>query len=289
MTVRPPTNLGASIRQRLLNRARATGRSHQELAILFALERLLFRLGRSPHASQFVLKGGLMSMVWVGDAARPTRDLDLLGLVTATPEQVTVALRQILAMELEDGLHFDLSSIRWSLITTSLPQPGIQFTFTCDLGGMKLPLQVDVGFGDAVVPAPVWVSYPSLLDFESPRLLGYPAEVTAAEKLHAIVVRGRANTRLKDYYDLYTADGLGLLPDDPLTAAIAHTFRRRLTEIPVDRPEGLTRTFAQARTSQTQWEAFKRKSSLPAPDLITVTDRIARFAVPAFERARQVT
>lgn len=289
MTDRRPTNLAASIRQRLLNRARATGRSHQELAILFALERLLFRLGHSPHASAFVLKGGLMSMVWVGDGARPTRDLDLLGLAAATPEQVAAALRQILAMEMEDGLQFDLASIRWSYITTALPQPGIQFTFNCDLGGMRLPLQVDVGFGDAVVPPPVWVSYPSLLDFESPRLLGYPAEVTAAEKLHAIVVRGRANTRLKDYYDLYTAAGLGLLPAERLAAAIVHTFQRRLTEIPVDCPEGLTRTFAEDRTSQAQWEAFRRKSSLRAPDLIVVTDRIAQFAVPAFERARQVT
>lgn len=289
MTDRRPINLAASIRQRLLNRARTTGRSHQELAILFALERLLFRLGHSPHASSFVLKGGLMSMVWVGDAARPTRDLDLLGLAAATPDHVAAALRQILAMEMEDGLQFDLASIRWSYITTALPQPGIQFTFNCDLGGMRLPLQVDVGFGDAVVPPPVWVSYPSLLDFESPRLLGYPAEVTAAEKLHAIVVRGRANTRLKDYYDLYTAAGLGLLPAEPLAAAIVHTFQRRLTEIPVDCPEGLTRTFAEDRTSQAQWEAFKRKSSLKAPHLIVVTDRIAQFAVPAFERARHVT
>jgi predicted nucleotidyltransferase component of viral defense system len=114
MTERQPTNLGASIRQRLLNRARATGRSHQELAVLFAIERLLFRLGRSPFASDFVLKGGLMNLVWVGDSARPTRDLDLLGLAAVTPDEAVAALRQIVAMDLNDGLNFDASSIRLS-------------------------------------------------------------------------------------------------------------------------------------------------------------------------------
>ena len=289
MTERQPTNLGASIRQRLLNRARATGRSHQELAVLFAIERLLFRLGSSPFASDFVLKGGLMNLVWVGDSARPTRDLDLLGLGDCTPDAAVTAIREIVAMDLDDGLSFDLSSIRIVPIATALPQAGIQLSFTCDLGGMRLPLHVDVGFGDAVVPPPVWISYPSMLDFEAPRLLGYPAEVTAAEKLHAIVVRGRANTRLKDYYDLYTASGMGLHPEEGLAEAIAHTFRRRATAIPEELPEGLEKAFALDRTRGAQWEAFKRKSSLPAPDLLCVTEQIAQFAGPAFARARQHT
>ena len=289
MTERQPTNLGASIRQRLLNRARATGRSHQELAVLFAIDRLLFRLGSSPFASDFVLKGGLMNLVWVGDSARPTRDLDLLGLGDCTPDAAVTAIREIVAMDLDDGLSFDLSSIRIVPIATALPQAGIQLSFTCDLGGMRLPLHVDVGFGDAVVPPPVWISYPSMLDFEAPRLLGYPAEVTAAEKLHAIVVRGRANTRLKDYYDLYTASGMGLLPEEGLAEAIAHTFRRRATAIPEELPEGLEKAFALDRTRGAQWEAFKRKSSLPAPDLLCVTEQIAQFAGPAFARARQHT
>lgn len=289
MTERQPTNLGASIRQRLLNQARATGRSHQELAVLFAIERLLFRLGSSPFASDFVLKGGLMNLVWVGDSARQTRDLDLLGLGDCTPDAAVTAIREIVAMDLDDGLSFDLSSIRIVPIATALPQAGIQLSFTCDLGGMRLPLHVDVGFGDAVVPPPVWISYPSMLDFEAPRLLGYPAEVTAAEKLHAIVVRGRANTRLKDYYDLYTASGMGLLPEEGLAEAIAHTFRRRATAIPEELPEGLEKAFALDRTRGAQWEAFKRKSSLPAPDLLCVTEQIAQFAGPAFARARQHT
>lgn len=289
MTERQPTNLGASIRQLLLNRARATGRSHQELAVLFAIERLLFRLGSSSFASDFVLKGGLMNLVWVGDSARPTRDLDLLGLGDCTPDAAVTAIREIVAMERDDGLSFDLSSIRLASIATALPQAGIELSFTCDLGGMRLPLHVDVGFGDAVVPPPVWISYPSMLDFDAPRLLGYPAEVTAAEKLHAIVVRGRANTRLKDYYDLYTASGMGLLPEEGLAEAIAHTFRRRATAIPAGLPEGLEMAFAMDRTRGAQWEAFKRKSSLSAPDLVVVTDRIAQFAGPAFARARQHT
>ena len=287
MTERQPTNLGASIRQRLLNRARATGRSHQELAVLFAIERLLFRLGRSPFASDFVLKGGLMNLVWVGDSARPTRDLDLLGLADRTPDEAVAVLRPIVAMDLNDGLNFDASSIRLTPIATALPEAGIQLSFICDLGGMRLPLQVDLGFGDAVVPPPVWISYPSMLDFDAPRLLGYPAEVTAAEKLHAIVIRGRANTRLKDYYDLYTADRLGLLPEGGLAEAISHTFRRRETALPEELPEGLTRAFAEDRTRQVQWEAFKRKSALQAPTLDVVTDRIAQFAGPAFARAQQ--
>ena len=286
MTDRPLTNVAASVRQRLLNRARAEGRAFQELATLYAMERFLYRLGRSPHAERFVLKGGLMTLTWAGEYGRVTRDIDLLGRGANSVEAVATRLREVLAVEVEDGLRFDQVSVTGREITVETAYVGVRVGFTGDLAGMVLRMQVDVGFGDAVVPAPAWVDYPQLLDLGAPRLLGYPAEATLAEKLHAIVVLGLTNSRMKDYYDLWTAACLGVVTAEGLGEAVRHTFARRGTAVPEALPEGLTAAFAEDPGKRAQWAGFVRKSRLEAPSLREVVEVVAGLAEAGFARAR---
>jgi hypothetical protein len=287
VTDRRRTNVAASVRQRLLNRARAEGRVFQELATLYVMERFLYRLGRSPHAENFVLKGGLMTLTWAGEHARLTRDIDLLGRGASTVGAVVDRVREVLCVEAEDGVGFDVDSASGSEITVDATYVGARVVFRADLAGMIIKMQVDVGFGDAVVPEPAWVEYPQLLDLGAPRLLGYPAEATLAEKLHAVVVLGLTNSRMKDYYDFWTADRLGVVAAEGLGEAIRHTFERRGTPLPDGLPEGLTAAFAEDATKLAQWAGFVRKSRLEAPSLAEVVEVAAGLAEGGFEVARQ--
>ena len=147
---------------------------------------------------------------------------------------------------------------------------------------MVIRMQVDVGFGDAVVPEPRWVDYPQILDLGSPRLLGYPPEATLAEKLHAVVVLGFANTRMKDYYDFWTARRLEITTPESLGEAVRHTFAQRDTPVPAVLPEGLTTAFGSDAARVSQWSSFVRKSRLEAPALPEVVEAAAELAGPAF-------
>jgi predicted nucleotidyltransferase component of viral defense system len=283
---RKVTNTAASVRQRLLNRARAEGRAYQELATLYAMERFLYRLGRSPHAERFVLKGGLMTMTWAAEYARLTRDIDLLGRGTNSIEAVVKRIGEVLTLEVDDGVQFDVGAVRGEQITAEAAYVGVRVLFPADLGGMALRMQIDVGFGDAVVPDPAWITYPQLLDLGQPRLLGYPAEATLSEKLHAVVNLGLANSRMKDYYDLWTAQRLGITTPERLGTALRHTFERRETAIPAELPEGLTEAFAHDSAKRAQWAGFLRKSRLTGPDLVEVVASVAELAAAGFATAR---
>lgn len=282
MTQRRRTNLAASVRQRLLNMARTEKRAFQELATLFAMERFLFRLSKSEHAETFILKGGLMTLTWAGEHARVTRDIDLLGRGTNSVEAVVARMRDVMNVDVEDGIRFDISSLKGTEITAETAYVGVRATLAADLAGMIIRLQVDVGFGDAVVPDPQWLDYPQILDLGTPRLLGYPAEATLAEKLHAIVVRGLTNSRVKDYYDLWTAHKLNIISTDGLGEALKHTFTRRGTPLPSELPDGLSALFADDPGKQAQWAGFVRKSGLEAPSLEEVVQAAAGLAWPAF-------
>ena len=287
MTPRALTNVAASVRQRLLNRARNEGRAFQELATIYAMERFLFRLSRSAHADRFVLKGGLMTLTWAGEYARITRDIDLLGWGERSVAAVVERMRAILEVQVEDGIHFDGSALRGQEITVEAAYVGVRLSFTAELAGMRLRMQVDVGFGDAVVPPPTWIEYPQLLDLGAPRLLGYPAAATLAEKLHAVVVLGFANSRMKDYWDLWSAWRLKVVTADELGVAIRHTFVRRGTPVPTTLPEGLTASFAEEADKLAQWKGFVRKSKLDAPPLAEVVAVAAELAKGGFAVARE--
>jgi hypothetical protein len=180
-------NVADSVRQRLLNQARAEGRGFQELATLYAMERFLFRLAASLQVDRFVLKGGLMTLTWAGEFARITPEIDLLARGPSGNDALVDAIRTVLSTEVdEDGVVFHAASANGEAITVDAAYVGTRVRFTADLAGMVLHLQADIGVGDAVVPPPQWVDYPQLLDFGAPHVQGYPPEATLAEKLHAV-------------------------------------------------------------------------------------------------------
>jgi hypothetical protein len=263
-------NVAASIRQRLLNHARAHGRSFELVLTRFGIERLLYRLGRSPHRDEFVLKGAMLFQAWTEVPDRPTRDLDLLGRGDDSIEHLASVFRAICAhVADEDGLVFDAGSVRGAEIRENQAYGGVRLTLTAHLAGARIPLQVDIGFGDVVTAGPVEIEFPTLLDLPAPVLSAYSRESVVSEKYQALVDLGIANTRLKDFFDLYVLSDRFAFDGSALAEAIRATFGRRETALPHGVPTGLSDEFARDRGKQAQWSAFVRKGRLEgAPETL---------------------
>ncbi len=193
-----PKNMAASVHARLAEIARRTGRPFQELLQYYAMERFLYRLSKSPHAARFVLKGALMLRVWDAPMARPTKDIDLLGRLENSLENLSTVVREICAVDVEpDGLVFRPATVKSERIRED------RIRFDGLLARARIAMQLDVGIGDVMVPGPVEIAYPTLLDFPAPRLKGYPRETAIAEKFEAMVKLGTLNSRMKDFYDIW--------------------------------------------------------------------------------------
>ncbi len=287
MSPREPRDLAASVRQRLLNRAKERGEDFQLVLTWYGIERLLYRISESPHADAFILKGAMLFSLWSGEAHRPTRDLDLLGAGDAQVPRMEAVLREVCQVPSEDGLEFDPASVRGEEIRSPDEYEGVRIKLVGRLAGARIPLQVDIGFGDAVVPPPETIEYPSLLDLPTVRLRAYPREAVVAEKLQALVELGIANTRMKDFYDLWMLARRFDFEGERLARAIAATFERRRTPIPVEAPLALTSEFHTDAAKQTQWRAFLRKGSVTeTPELAPVVELIAGFIMPPAVAAR---
>ncbi len=183
MTKRPPRNIAASVRQRLLSEARERGRPFSELLQYFAMERFLYRLSKSHYAGKFVLKGALMLTVWEAPLTRPTMDIDLLGRIDNRVETMVEVTREICLQEVEpDGIDFDIATIKAERIVEDAEYEGIRVRFWGSLETAQIVMQLDIGFGDIVIPSPEPTNYPTLLDFPAPRIRGYSRESTIAEK-----------------------------------------------------------------------------------------------------------
>jgi predicted nucleotidyltransferase component of viral defense system len=258
MTRREVTNPAASVRQRLLNGAETRGEDFNITLMHYAIERLLYRLDRSDYRERFVLKGAMLFRAWGGDLARATTDLDLLGYGNAAPDALAAVFREVVAMESDapDGLVFDSESIDAEPIREGDEYDGVRLRLWAHLGSARIRVQVDVGTGDAVYPAPQPVQYPTLLDQPAPRLRAYPKEAVVAEKLHAITVLGMINTRLKDFHDLWVLSRRFPFAGSVLRRAVEMTFMRRATRLPAVLPEALTRSFLGDPTRGRQWRAF---------------------------------
>lgn len=281
-------NLAASVRQRLLNVAKKRGDDFDLVLSRYALERLLYRMSVSPHGERFLLKGALLFMVWGVDDHRPTRDADLLGFGDSEPDALAAVFREICKVECEDGIAFDAGSIAAAPIAEEKVYTGVRVTLRAGLDGARIPVQVDVGFGDAVTPDPQAVDYPVLLDAPAPKLRAYPVETVVAEKFHAMTVLGMNNSRMKDFYDLKTI-GARFAPDPEMLArAIAATFERRKTDLPEDLPLALGPQFA-GDEKKRQWAAFLRRNRLEekANPLEDCQARIVELVRPALESARR--
>lgn len=276
----PAASRTASIRQRLLDRARARGEEFQLVLDRFAVERLLYRLSVSPHRDQFLLKGALLFALWFDAPHRPTRDADLLGFGPADGERLHAVIAELCAIDSDDGLRFELGSIQVEPIREEAAYEGLRARLVAFLGGARCHVQWDVGFGDAVTPGPQDMDYPVMLDeFPPPRLRVYRRETVFAEKLEAIATLGIANSRMKDYFDLQALLREQAMAPATLAEAIRATFQRRGTAPPEGVPFGLTDAFATDAQKQSQWAAFLRRNRLAAPALDAVVAELRAFFI----------
>jgi len=265
MTTRNPA---ASVRARLLNKARAEGLDFQLLLTRYGLERLLYRLSVSRERDNFLLKGALLFDLWYDVPFRPTRDIDLLGFGLAEIPLLVAAFEGICAIEVDDGITFDSASIRADDIRKEANYAGIRLTLAGTIDGARCPVQIDVGYGDAVTPAPESAHYPVIFgDMPAPNLRIYPRYTVVAEKLEAIISLGMANSRMKDYFDLWVILRDAELDRNILVQAVEATLNRRGTRKPSGVPIGLSEQFSSDRQKLMQWTAFINRNQLTAASL----------------------
>jgi predicted nucleotidyltransferase component of viral defense system len=281
-----PTNIAASVRARLTQAAKRDGEDFQYILTRYALERLLYRLSKSEHVANFVLKGALLFQFWTRTAHRSTRDLDLLSNGAPSVTHFEEVFRQVCQEAVEDdGLEFVAASFKGEQIKEGDEYQGIRIRGEAKLGNARIPLQIDIGFGDAITPGPTEIEYPTLLDFPAPKLLAYNRETVVAEKFQAMVHLGMPNSRMKDFFDVWSLAREFEFDGEGLSKAVGATFKRRVTEVPAEPPLALTEEFATDTTKNTQWRAFLRKGSLDAqgaefPDVVKF---IRMFLAPLIE------
>lgn len=285
MAKRPITNIAASVRDRLLGRSRETGEDFQFLLQRYCAERLLYRLGQSPHRARFILKGAMLFALWGGSVYRPTRDLDFTGYGDSDAAHVIATFKEVCALPVpDDGLAFDPATVAAAPIRDEAEYNGLRVNFRAMLGTARIEMQIDIGFGNAIEPAPNDVQYPTLLDAPAPNIRAYPHEAVVAEKLHALVVLGERNSRMKDFYDLQALAAQFPFNGETLVRAITATFERRNTKIDAALPAGLaTRFFADDRRAD-MWRSYLDRNNLPgAPgDFTQIGERLQAFLGPAW-------
>ena len=259
---RKTRNLTASIHQRLKNKADSISRPFNELLQRFIIERFIYRLSKSPHAEKFILKGALMFAVWSGSYTRPTRDIDLLGKTDNDLKAITVIMRDVCKIGVEaDGLEFIAETLTANRITEDAKYEGVRIHVQGAFGKSPIKLQIDIGFGDIVVPEPRKVSYPALLDFPAPELNGYTMESTIAEKYHAMAYFGITNSRMKDFYNIWMLSRVFEFKGDVLSKAIFETFNKRNS--PLDATAAVfDDSFASEKEKISQWGGFLEKAKL---------------------------
>lgn len=275
-------DLPASVRRRLQDNAHATGRPFQEVLQYYAIERFLYRLACSPHASRFVLKGALMFTVWRAPASRSTKDIDLLGRTDNAVEAIASAVREVCQQTVEpDGLVFHSESVATSVIKEDADYEGVRVTFRASLQNARVTMQIDVGFGDVMTPAPIETDYPTILQFPAPRLLGYSRETVVAEKFEAMIKLGMFNSRMKDFFDLWLLSRQFTFDGPLLVKAVTRTLAHRKTAMSA-RPIALTNEFATDKGKQLQWQGFLRKSRLgqTPTNLAEVIESLSLFLQP---------
>ena len=289
MTPISTRNMAASVRQRLLNKAREQQADFNLLLTRYGLERFLYRLSKSTYSSNFVLKGAMLFPLWGIGGFRATRDIDLAGFCDNGIERLKVVFREICQVTVEDdGIIFDSQSVEAEDIRDQMEYGGTRLKLNADLAGAKIIIQVDIGFGDAITPEAIDAVFPTLLELPAPLLRVYPAETVIAEKLEAMIKLGIANSRMKDFYDIWTIAQLFNFDGTTLQSAIQRTFEHRNTAIPAETPLALTDEFATDSQKQQQWKAFLNRTGLGVEeDLTGVITFIAGFVLPPLRALSQ--
>lgn len=283
------SGLAQSILKRLAQHSKTLDVDPNLVLARFAAERFLYRLSRSPHADRFVLKGAMMLLVWLGERIRPTRDADLLGFGDLDGDALAETFTSVCLTAVEpDGIAFDIASLRVAPIRPEDAYGGQRVTLLGMLGKARLRVQVDVGIGDSVVPAPEWIEYPSLLDMPRPRLRAYRPETAMAETVHAMVLLGAKNSRMRDFFDVHALAAHGSFDGQVLSSALEATFRRRGLSLPAELPLALSVAFARIPDKRAQWTGFIRRYRLSTapPDLEAVILGIASLIAPILHASK---
>ncbi len=284
-------NAGHSVFQRLLNYAKEHREDFNLVLFRYAIERLLYRLSVSSHADKFILKGASLFLVWFGQNYRVTKDADLLCSGPADVEHIAAVFMELcqVASDDIDGIVFVADSVRAVQIREEQEYGGIRVTLVGMLHKARIPLQIDIGFGDAITPSPEKITFPTLLNARAPELLAYPRYTMVAEKLEAMVRLGIANSRMKDFYDVWLLSKLFTFDGRTLCEAVGNTFKRRSTSIPRGLPVAFTDDFRKDAQKQAQWRAFIRKAKpdTMADNLDVVINDIEAFMMPVVEAVRQ--
>jgi hypothetical protein len=254
----------------------------------YVLERLLYRLGSTEYRDRFILKSAMLLSTWVDNQFRPTRDLDLLGSGNPDPDVLLGIFKEIAAIDAADGVIFDPNSFTVDRIRDETEYGGVRIKGNATVDNARVRVVIDIAFGDAVEPGVQEIDLPVLLDFPAPKLRSYARETVVAENFQAMVSLGLANSRLKDFYDVWVLIRSYKFEGDALARAINATFERRKTEIPVKRPDGLTTAFAEDAGKKDQWSAFTKQVAVDPGSLTEVSNAIAEFLMPQAEKARRL-
>ncbi len=249
-------NIAASVRQKLKNQAVLDKQPFAGLLQYYAMERFLYRLTQSSHAGRFVLKGALMLRVWQSPQFRPTMDIDLLGKTSNNIDDVCAQVTDIISVKTDDGLIFDLTTIRGERIKEDADYEGVRVRFTGALDSARVNMQIDIGFGDIIHPKLVEAELPTILDSPVPRLLCYSRESAIAEKFETMIKLGTLNSRMKDFYDIWLLSRQFEFDGGELAEAIRLTLENRGTEIP-DVITAFTDEFVMLKDKQ--WAAFRKR------------------------------
>lgn len=273
-------NIPASIQARLQNKAKEIGQSFNEVLQYYGMERFLYRLSKTSHVNDLILKGGLMFYGLGIPMRRTTRDIDFLGISENAQRDILSVFREALSVLFpEDGILFDEKTLRVSETQADTDQGGIRATFVGHLGKMRIPIQVDVGFSDELASETLSMDYPVILaGMEKPHLKGYPPESIISEKFYAMVRFAEANSRWKDYYDIYLLTETFEFESRELANAIRSTFGNHLAELKDEVPYGLRESFVVSK--QDEWDLFLQKAKLSndsIKDLTAVVNKIWQF------------
>jgi hypothetical protein len=283
-------NLRASVRQKLLNLAQERNDDFGLILTKYGLERMLFRLSKSKYRDTFILKGALLFELWTKERYRATRDADFLAKGDNSPERFIRIFQEISALEVQDdGLRFDSKTVQAQRIKENEDYEGIRLTLTAFLDKAQIPIQIDIGFGDAISPGPIESEYPTLLKLPAPRLLTYPRETVVSEKLEAIVKLGIANSRMKDFHDLHSLSKTFEFDGKALINAVRATFERRGTAFPEGgSPLAFTPEFYEDENKIKQWKAFcnKNKPRVQEIEFKALMARLGSFLIPVIKSAK---
>ena len=275
-----PKNMAASVRQRLFNLAREKGQAFDAILVAFGLERLIYRLSISTHRDRFVLKGGMLVTLWTADSGRFTRDIDFLSIGPNDETTLKETAVEILSIDAGDGLEFDHASLTVGPIRKDQVYGGMRLKTTAFLEKTKIPITIDIGFGDALGDSDYTIDYASLLDFPAASVRAYSPETIIAEKFQAVVALGTANSRMKDFYDLWALPRAIKLDQPVLRRTLEKTFDQRRTKVPDVRPPGLSQEFANEATKSAQWQTYAKATDVDGVSLSEIVDEIWKYLEP---------